>query len=239
MKLNYRDRMILIGVLAVAIILVGIFALIRPKVNDIKEDNASLETVKEDWSEIEDKINAIEPLQEAILQSYNDSQKLAGDFVDSTLIDSTYELDQFMQPYVDECNLEISVLDLGDLSTINLSYYYFEPVVLTSSMFDAADINGNYQAAISAVQEESNSLSQRTEETVMQARYGISAKGTREDIWKFMDKINELDSAILIETVNISDYTFGEDNPASDGRSDVTMIVSLYSVFEMDEPVVE
>ena len=54
-----------------------------------------------------------------------------------------------------------------------------------------------------------------------------------------MEKIDSLKTAVLIESVNIDDYTFGEDDPASDGRAVVTMIVDVYSVFEMDEPVVE
>lgn len=244
MKLNYRDRMILLGVIAAAIILVGVFALIRPKAQDIKKDNQRLEEVKAEWSEIETKLNAIKPLQDAILKTHQESKDLSDDFVDVSLINSTYKLDQFMQPYVDECNLEALIVDLADPTTTPLDYYYLEPAVLTSSMLDAADINGNYQKLMDMVQAESNSLSQRTAETVIQTKYGIMAHGSREDIWKFMEKINSLDTAILIDSVNIADYTFGEnaqlaEGEVSDGKSDVTFVISLYSVFPMDEPVVE
>lgn len=244
MKLNYRDRMILLGVLAVVIILVGIFALIRPKAQEIKTDNVKLQEVQTEWDGIEAKFNQIKPLQEAILSSYDESQKLCADFVDVSTIDSTYELDQFMQPYVDQCNLTVKTMDLGSTGTTTLDYYYFAPSVLTSSMFDAADINGNYQTAIDSAMSESNSLSERTKETVVRTQYGILARGTREDIWAFMDEINNLNTAILIDTVNISDYTFGEEAQSTEGAvadnmSDVTFVISLYSVFEMDKPVVE
>lgn len=244
MKLNYRDRMILLGVIAAAIILVGVFALIRPKAQDIKKDNKRLEEVKAEWSEIETKIDRIKPLQDAILKTHQDSKKLSDDFVDVSLINSTYKLDQFMQPYVDECNLEALIVDLADTDTAPLDYYYLEPAVLTSSMLDAADINGNYQELMDKVQAESKSLSERTAETVMQTKYGIMARGTRDDIWKFMKTINSLDTAILINSVNIEDYTFGEnaqlaEGEVSDGKSNVTFVITLYSVFPMDEPVVE
>lgn len=239
MKLNYRDRMILLGVLAAAIVVLGIFALIRPKINDIKSDNAKLEEVKAQWAEIESKINEIEPLQKAIKASYEDSKKLCADFVNKDDVDSTTKLDKMMQPYIDECNLEIQTLDLAETGVSALNYYYYTPPVLTSSMFDAADVNGNYAAEIAKKQEESNALSERTAESVLQTRYGFTAKGTKEDIWKFMEKINSLDTAMIIESVNIDDFTFGEENPASDGKANVTMIVNIYSVFEMDEPVVE
>lgn len=244
MKLNYRDRGILLGILAVAILLLGIFLLIKPKANDIKTDNARLETVKAEWDEIETKISEIEPLQEAIRQAYKDASDLAGDFVDVTLVNETYELDQFMQPYIDECDLEVSAVDLANTNTQELSYYFFTPEVLTSSMLDAADINGNYQSAIDSVQAESNALSERTAETVMCTQYGFMAKGTKENIWNFMDKINGLNKAILIDSVNIADYTFGETarlagDIEADDRSDVTFVINIYSVFEMDEPVVD
>ena len=58
-----------------------------------------------------------------------------------------------------------------------------------------------------------------------------------------MDEINSLNTAILIESVDITDYTFGEANlepgQVSDNKSEVTFVISLYSVFEMDEPVVD
>ena len=239
MKLNYRDRMILLGVIAVAIILIGIFALIRPKINDIKSDNAKLDEVKAQWSEIESKINEIEPLQKSIKDTYSDSIKICGNFVEKEKVDSTTKLDKMMQAYIDECNLEIQTLDLAEQSISQLNYYYYTPPVLTSTMFDAADVNGNFAAERALERAESTALSERTAESVIVARYGFTAKGNKEDIWSFMEKIDSLKTAVLIESVNIDDYTFGEDDPASDGRAVVTMIVDVYSVFEMDEPVVE
>lgn len=244
MKLNYRDSMILIGILTFIIVMLGIFLVIKPKVTDIKEDNVKLEEVKTEWQGIEKKLNEIQPLKDQINQIYKDSKALSDDFVDVSLINSPQALDKFMQPYADECNMEVKVLDAGLTATTELKYYYFKPNVLSSSMFDAADINGEFQKNVDAALTESNSLSERKAETVMKTQYGIMARGTREDIWAFMEKINSLDTTILIDSVNISDYTFGEnaknvEGVEPDDRSDVTFVISLYSVFEMDEPVVE
>ena len=40
MKLNYRDRVILLAVIAIVVLLGGFFGLIKPKFNDIKENKA-------------------------------------------------------------------------------------------------------------------------------------------------------------------------------------------------------
>ncbi len=251
MKLNYRDKAILLIFLSVLVVVAGIFGLIKPKFEEIDKHEKELSAVKAEWAQIETKINEIKPLQDAINESYNESSELADDFVDSSLISSTYKLDQFMQPHVDACNNEEEELkfraksvEVGSMSTTTLSYYYFKPSVLTSSMFDAADINGNYQAAIDEQMTESNALSERTAETVIKTQYGLNAEANKAGTWAFMDKINSLDTAILIESVNISDYAFGageEPEPGEEQKdtSQVTFVISLYSVFEMDEPVVE
>lgn len=249
MKLNARDKAILIGLFCVIIVIAGIFGLIKPKMGDIETDEAKLKEVKAQWEQIEDKIAEIEPMQKEIKDDYSDAVKLSDDFVDeSQFFDKdknfmTYKLDQFMQPHINKCNLEASTVELGTHKTTSLSYYFFEPDVLTSSMFDAADINGNYRNEINDRMAESNSLSERTQEEVIVTQFGLRAKGTKEDIWNFMDEINSLNTAILIESVDITDYTFGEANlepgQVSDNKSEVTFVISLYSVFEMDEPVVD
>ncbi len=251
MKLNYRDKAILLIFLSILVVVAGIFGLIKPKFEDIEKHEQELSKVKTEWAQIESKINEIKPLQDAIQDSYKESSELADDFVDSSLISSTYKLDQFMQPHVDACNDEekemtfwAKSVEVGSMSTTTLSYYYFKPSVLTSSMFDAADINGNYQAAIDEQMTESNALSERTAETVIRTQYGLNAEANKKGIWAFMDKINSLDTAILIDSVNIADYSFGaseEPEPGEEKKdtSQATFVISLYSVFEMDEPVVE
>lgn len=243
MKLTYRDKMLLLGVAAVAIILLGIFLGIKPKSSEIKEDNKALEQVKTEWEAIDDKIQQIKPLQDDINESYSDSKKLSDDFFELDLVSNTFKLDQLMQEHLDKCNIEVTNLDLGSPSVVEIDYYYYTPTVVTSSMFDAADINGSYNDALTAIQAESNSLSERTKESVICTQYGVRADAEKEDIWAFMEEIKNLDTTIIIDSVNIADYTFGEEarksDPTAESTSEVTFVISIYSVFPMDEPVVD
>ncbi len=243
MKLSYRDKMLLLGVAAVAIILLGIFLLIKPRITEIQDNNKTLTEVKATWKEKEDKIEQIPGLQEAIVATYKEAKALSDDFTDLSLVETQYKLDKFMQENLDECNIEVKSLDLGAPSVSEIGYYYFTPSVVTSSMFDAADVNGNYSAAVNEAKKESDSLSQRTKESVVRTQYGVAGYAGKEDIWAFMEKINSLDTTIIIDSVSISDYTFGEEahkeDPTVEEKSDVTFVISIYSVFPMDEPVVE
>lgn len=248
MKLNYRDKVILLAFLSVLVVVAAIFGLIRPKANKIEEDEAALAKVEKEWQEADSKIQAIPGLQDVINKSYDDSKKLSDDFIDRTLIDEPYEFDKYMQEYVDKCNgdgkiFEAQSVELGSQSTTAIDYYYFTPGVLTSTMFDAADINGNYQAEIDEQLAKSNALSQRTKETIVKTQYGISVNANKEGIWEFLKTINDMKTSIIIDSVSISDYSFGEDSATpetpSDGTSQATFVVSLYSVFPMDKPVVD
>ena len=63
MKLTYRDRIILLVVASIAILAIGFFALIRPRINDIKESDARLTKVKTEWEKLETEIKKIPGLQ--------------------------------------------------------------------------------------------------------------------------------------------------------------------------------
>ena len=84
--------------------------------------------------------------------------------------------------------------------------------------------------------------------------------GSREEIWKYMKAIADIDSSVIIESVDINDYTFeipedkelqwsaedengvkhptNADSPTQ-GYSKVTFVVNVYSVYNMDKPDVE
>lgn len=248
MKMNARDKMILLGLACVVIVIAGIFGLIRPKMKTIDEDKKSLADVKAKWEQIDAKIQEIGPLQDKITDSYDDSKKLSDDFIkEEQFFDEngdfmTYKLDQFMQPYIDKCNLEAVRVELGTHGTATLGYYYFEPDVVITSMFDAADVNGKYREDLDKRMEESNSLAERNQEEIIQTQFGFTARGTKENIWKFMEEIDNMNTSVIIDSVTIEDYTFGEDaepGPDKDDKSNVTFVISFYSVFDMDEPIVE
>ena len=122
-----------------------------------------------------------------------------------------------------------------------------------------ADLNGNYTAEINKKLEESNAISERVPESLFVQQYGISVKATKDDLWAFMKTISEKNKAIRIDSISIADTNFGYDpetgklatgaetmknkngeNAGKDsGISQATIVLNLYSVYELDEPVLE
>lgn len=275
MKLNYRDRVILLIIIALVIILGGFFGLIKPRYNDIKENKATRDTVQAEWDGLDAKIQQIPTLRDNIKTTKADADEIskmfytASSFKDADgnsllgdeLISSIqpYQLDKYMQKIMDEANLKVMTMEAGSIQDTTFDYYYYTPTVPTTAILDLADLNGNYTAEIAKKFEESNAIAERTVENVFVQQYGVNVKATKDDLWNFMTTINDMDKAIRIDSISISDTDFGTDPetgkllPESEtmkskygdsagkdsGISQVTMVLNLYSVYELDEPVLE
>ncbi|MBR2282809.1 MAG: hypothetical protein IJ874_00090 [Ruminococcus sp.] len=243
MKLNYRDKVILGVLIAIILLIAGFVGLVKPKKVAIETDKKTLQDKQDERDDIQKKIDQIVPLTNEINDTYTATNKLAGDFVDyDSIYDTTY-LDQFLREYADECELKVSTLNVSALAEGALNYYYFTPVVVGEKMFTASDLNGSLTEAFNQDKAESDALSERNVETVLTAKYAVTVEGTRENIWNYMKAIEEQDEAIIIDSVAISDYTFGETTDADgnvreseDGTSKVSFVVSLYSVYDMAKP---
>lgn len=276
MKLNYRDRIILLIVIAVVILAGGFFGLVKPRYNDIKENKAQRDTIQAEWDGLDAKIQQIPTLRDSIKKTKASADELtkkfytASDYTgedgkslirDGQIIGfmKPYQLDMYMRTMIDEANLKVVSMEAGEISDTTLDYYYYTPVVPTTAILDLADLNGNYTAEINKKLEESNAISERVPESLFVQQYGISVKATKDDLWAFMTTISEKNKAIRIDSISIADTNFGYDPETGklatgaetmksahgekegqdEGISQATIVLNLYSVYELDEPVLE
>lgn len=211
MKLNYRDK-VLFGIgIAILILVVGFFFLIKPKNEEIKEDEKTLIAKQEEEADIKARLAKIEPLKNSIDEVYGETAKLTADFVPIDDINESQKLDQYMQHLAEEAGVRIDELNVAYPKEQELDYYYLEYADLISDMRDSADLNGGYAAAYDEVFAEQNALEQRNVETLIQTQYGIRVTGTREAVWAYMKAVQELKKTLLINQVDITDYSFGAD----------------------------
>lgn len=215
MKLNYRDKVILGILIAVVIAILGIVFLIKPKNEAIKEDEATLIAKQEEQAELETRIARIEPLKSSIEDTYNETAEMTDDFVNLENINSTEKLDKFLREYAEECGVRIEEVNVAYPKESTLKYYYLEYEDLVADMRNSADLNGAYAEAYEKTFAEQTTLKDRTAETLIQTQYAINVTGTREALWKYMKTIEELKKSILINEVDIKDYSFGADSEES------------------------
>ena len=120
----------------------------------------------------------------------------------------------------------------------------------------AVNFNGTYTAAENEKLVESVAAAQRTSETVMEGQYGFTATGTKTDIWNYLSDITGSGKTILINSVELQKVEKEGDEAANAQIDDddllgkltgwpgsteyeATIVITLYSVYDMEEPVVE
>jgi preprotein translocase subunit YajC len=261
MKLNYRDKIIAAFLIAIAILAISFFALIKPKYKDIKAHEKTLSEVQKTKQDIQDKIDKIPKLKESILKTQEDTNAIAVNFVPVNEVQNPVAIDKYMQKFAEDCHVKIKSAELSKSKVSPVDYYYGDNSDSIDEMRKSADIDGSLSKEYANSLAEQNSLSQRAKETVIQTQYGINVEGTKANIWKYLETLKKFEKHMLINSVSISDYTFGKkaaedanvSYPESEeeatftvgegqekkNTSDVKLVVTLYSVFEMPTPDVE
>ncbi len=274
MEMSYRDKMILMVVGVIAILAVGFILLIKPKYEAWESHKVTRDQKKTDWQAIEMKLDQIEPLKKTIQDKTDDAQKTAEIFVNTAFDNAnktytneknSYQLDQYVQEAINKSELQVTSMDIGATTAKTVSYYYYTPDVVTYSLLEAADINGEYQTDVAKVMLESAVLSQRTTADVMSVDMTVGFRGTKDQMMTFLDEMNAETNAILISSIKVGDYTFKgglnldeQENPQFDengnqiidsrpadrneegdeeGTSDITVVLSFYNAVPIDDPV--
>lgn len=261
MEMSYRDKVILIVLLIVLIVVGGFFALIKPKYDDYKASEAVYQTTKTEWDGIEQKLNAIQPLKDTITKNYTDAKKTAQIFVNGVFETAnktlgnektSLEVDKYLTPMIDECNLEVKDMVIDAVSAAPMTYYYYVPDVLTYSLLEAADINGDYAAQVAEGMADSVVLATREVSEVMCQNITLTVEGQKESLMTFLGMIEEDPNAVLVNSVSISDYQFlgglEQESVGPDGTivitidengigtSEMTIAIGFYNAKEIDEP---
>lgn len=262
MKFNYRDKIIAGALLAIVILLVGFFVPVKNMSKQNKADQKILTEKEKIKADYEAKIAKIPSIQESIRGLYAEASEATKIFVPLEEVQSQVEVDNYMQKYADDCKIKIKNLELGSTTVTPISYYYTANKDTFSKLRAQADVNGTLQEAYDTAVAESTALSQRSKENVIKTQYAMKVTGTKENIWKYLETIKNFDKAVVINSVSISDYTFGKEAAkkagvelpeSKDGEevsvqagdkvikniSDAQIVLSLYSVIEMEEPDVE
>ncbi len=235
-EMSYRDKMILLIISVIIILAVGFFALIRPKYDSLVADRAVRQTTQDEYDGVQAKIAQIDPLKKGITEDYNNSKEIAEMFVNEAFqsvndtfdnANANYILEKYVQPVIDESELKVSGIEIGGVQASELAYYYFAPDVLTYSLLESADVNGNYAKEVEEMLKLSNAITEQELAEVMTNTMTISVTGKKENLMTFLDKLNGAegaeveggedgfgkdiaDNAIRVTSIEIDDYTFGE-----------------------------
>ena len=246
MKLNYRDRIIIGVLLALSVILIVAFLLIKPKKEEIDDNKAKLATLQASQAEVQSQIDEIPGLKTDIKNIHAEGIKFTEDFVELETFDNTRKFDQLMQKFAEDSEVTITSLTVSEVGVASLGYYYFVPPVVAENFRLQYDINGELKKGIDELRKESNALAGRTAASLMKATYTIIVTAEeKENFWKYMEAIEQQKETMLINSVAFTNFELKEDENVQIAEGEekkiptATFTVSLYSVCEMPEPDTE
>ncbi len=210
-KINYRDKIILLSFLVIAIWVLGIIFLIKPKNEELKANKSEYTTKKNQLESLEKQVDQIYEVQEHIVLTHADSTDKAASFSD---IRHNDELDEYVESTLlnlglnekgDQIGLKVSnTIAYGEANTSTLTYYYYTPSILTYPIYTAADLNGDFETESAEALAKSASISARAAQTIVSSTVTLAYEGTESEVLQFLDLVADSDEKVLLNSIDIS-----------------------------------
>lgn len=210
-KINYRDKIILLSFLVIAIWVLGIIFLIKPKNEELKANKSEYTTKKNQLESLEKQVDQIYEVQEHIVLTHADSTDKADSFSD---IRHNDELDEYVESTLlnlglDEKGNQIGLkvantIAYGEANTSTLTYYYYTPSILTYPIYTAADLNGDFETESAEALAKSASISARAAQTIVSSTVTLAYEGTESEVLQFLDLVADSDEKVLLNSIDIS-----------------------------------
>lgn len=217
-KLSYRDRIIILVVLVIAVIIVGVMLFIKPKMEDISAAESDLSSAQAQWDELEGKIQQVDTIKERVQKKYDESVEIGNLFVD---IKRAYTLERFIQEYIDKNGIYINTnASFSDPSVVALTPYTLEEESLDYQIGQSANLNSSDESENSS----ENSQNETEDQNLPCGTITIDYNATRAGLMQFMQDIKDSGKSIEIKSLTIDNNSYNT-NPDAVLSGDITIDV--------------
>ncbi len=141
MKLSYRDKVILIVVIVVAILLAGIFLVIKPKYTDLQASNVRVDAKQAELDQATQKAATLETLKNQLKSDIEEVDELQSDFLFESEYGETYEALQYVMDILADTEITIQGIDIQLLSARDIDNYTYQKYAAAYQLKLDADIN--------------------------------------------------------------------------------------------------
>lgn len=217
MKLNYRDKMILIVVFVLLIIVAGFMLFIKPAIDECSQASSDLESAKVQLSELEDQVDKDKNLAAEIQTLYTSTSQVAANFYDyQVAYKATDKVRELFN--VDDVKIKNSNMTISSYGSTVLSPFAYESTA-TATDFDtkvneynnastadssAADANADANAAA----EDHNAAAGQT---IGYYSLNIQFKSSLSGFKNFADNLTtNNEKSMVIENVSIENVNESE-----------------------------
>ena len=215
MKLNYRDKMILIVVFVLLIIVAGFMLFIKPAIDECSQASSDLESAKVQLSELEDQVDKDKNLAAEIQTLYTSTSQVAANFYDyQVAYKATDKVRELFN--VDDVKIKNSNMTISSYGSTVLSPVAYESTA-TATDFDTKvdEYNNASTTDSSAADANTDENAANTNETAAQTigyySLNIQFKSSLSGFKNFADNLTtNNEKSMVIENVNIENVNESE-----------------------------
>lgn len=215
MKLNYRDKMILIVVFVLLIIAAGFMLFIKPAIDECSQASSDLESAKVQLSELEDQVDKDKNLAAEIQTLYTSTSQVAANFYDyQVAYKATDKVRELFN--VDDVKIKNSNMTISSYGSTVLSPFAYESTA-TATDFDTKvdEYNNASKTDSSASDANTDANAADTNETAAQTigyySLDIQFKSSLSGFKNFADNLTtNNEKSMVIENVNIENVNESE-----------------------------
>lgn len=215
MKLNYRDKMILIVVFVLLIIVAGFMLFIKPAIDECSQASSDLESAKVQLSELEDQVDKDKNLAAEIQTLYTSTSQVAANFYDyQVAYKATDKVRELFN--VDDVKIKNSNMTISSYGSTVLSPFAYESTA-TATDFDTKvdEYNNASTTDSSAADANTDANAADTNETAAQTigyySLNIQFKSSLSGFKIFADNLTtNNEKSMVIENVNIENVNESE-----------------------------
>lgn len=215
MKLNYRDKMILIVVFVLLVIAAGFMLFVKPAIDECSQASSDLESAKVQLSELEDQVDKDKNLAAEIQTLYTSTSQVAANFYDyQAAYKATDKVRELFN--VDDVKIKNSNMTISSYGSTVLSPFAYESTA-TATDFDTKvdEYNNASKTDSSASDANTDANAADTNETAAQTigyySLDIQFKSSLSGFKNFADNLTtNNEKSMVIENVNIENVNESE-----------------------------
>lgn len=233
MKLNYRDKMILIVVFVLLVIVAGFMLFIKPAIDECSQASSDLESAKVQLSELEDQVDKDKNLAAEIQTLYTSTSQVAANFYDyQVAYKATDKVRELFN--VDDVKIKNSNMTISSYGSTVLSPFAYESTA-TATDFDTKvdEYNNASTTDSSAADANTDANAADTNETAAQTigyySLDIQFKSSLSGFKNFADNLTtNNEKSMVIQNVSIENVNESEISG--------TMTLNMYVLKKLADP---
>lgn len=215
MKLNYRDKMILIVVFVLLVIVAGFMLFVKPAIDECSQASSDLESAKVQLSELEDQVDKDKNLAAEIQTLYTSTSQVAANFYDyQVAYKATDKVRELFN--VDDVKIKNSNMTISSYGSTVLSPFAYESTATATDFDTKVDEYNNASTADSSAadanaDENAADTNAAAAQTIGYYSLNIQFKSSLSGFKNFADNLTtNNEKSMVIENVSIENVNESE-----------------------------